>query len=378
LKALKTYNKKQELEKMFTQWINEDEQRKISYGSALNLIRDAVADRKPYQHALQYIIECLFNSTEIIGFAGRAMELYSVLITDQENKEKTDSIVAVLTTLGDEFYDEYNPPTDKKVTSAMLKLFIDNVPVSNQPDFFRIIQSKYKGSVDRYVEKLFDRSVFTSREKFNAFLQHPSRKILEKDMAFVAALTTQSKFRDLYLQRAHINLNYDKGMRLFMAGLMEMQDDKVFYPDANSTMRLTYGTVQDYFPRDAVQYDYTTTLRGVMQKEDSSSREFFVPEKLKALFASKDYSPYGEKGIMPVCFITNNDITGGNSGSPVLNAEGNLIGLAFDGNWEAMTGNIIFEPDLQRCICVDIRYVLFIIDKYAGASHLVEEMKIMQ
>jgi len=143
-------------------------------------------------------------------------------------------------------------------------------------------------------------------------------------------------------------------------------------------MRLSYGTVQDYFPRDAVRYDYYTTLDGVMQKEDASNWEFVVPDKLKDLFVRRDYGRYGVNGVMPACFITNNDITGGNSGSPVLDAEGALIGLAFDGNWEAMTGDILFEPELQRCICVDIRYVLFIMDKFAGAAHLVNEMHIIQ
>ncbi len=158
---------------------------------------------------------------------------------------------------------------------------------------------------------------------------------------------------------------------------MEMFPGRKFYPDANSTMRLTYGTVEDYVPRDAVTYDYMTTLGGVMEKEDPDNFEFVVPARLKELYQAKDFGPYGKDGVMPTCFLTTNDITGGNSGSPVIDGEGNLLGLAFDGNWEAMSGNITFEPALQRCICVDIRYVLFIMDKYAGASHLVNEMKIM-
>jgi hypothetical protein len=172
--------------------------------------------------------------------------------------------------------------------------------------------------------------------------------------------------------------DYEKGHRLYIAGLKEMHPDKKFYPDANFTMRMTYGTVQDYYPRDAVYYDYFTTLEGIIEKEDPGNWEFVVPQRLKDLYAQKDYGEYGVDGIMPVCFITNNDITGGNSGSPVIDGEGSLIGLAFDGNWEAMSNNIVFEPGLQRCICVDIRYVLFIIDKYAGASHLISEMKIVR
>ena len=171
----------------------------------------------------------------------------------------------------------------------------------------------------------------------------------------------------------------NKANRLFIAGLREMNPNKVYYPNANSTMRLTYGQVEDYFPADAVHYDYVTTLDGVMAKEDPNNEEFIVPAKLKELWQKKDYGRYADKnGRLITCFLTNNDITGGNSGSPVINGDGELLGLAFDGNWEAMSGDIAFEPELQRTISVDIRYVLFIIDKYAGATHLVNEMTLHQ
>jgi hypothetical protein len=166
------------------------------------------------------------------------------------------------------------------------------------------------------------------------------------------------------------------GRRLFVKGLREMQSDRNLYPDANSTMRVTYGKVLDYSPADAVEYNYVTTLDGLMAKEDPTNWEFVVPEKLKQLYKAKDYGRYGENGTMIVAFLTNNDITGGNSGSPVLNGDGELTGLAFDGNWEAMSGNYAFEPQLQRTICVDIRYVLFVIEKYAGATNLIKELDI--
>jgi hypothetical protein len=174
------------------------------------------------------------------------------------------------------------------------------------------------------------------------------------------------------------NEKLDKGHRLYIAGLREMYPDRKFYPDANFTMRLTYGTVQDYYPADAIHYKYYTTLDGVMQKEDPDNWEFIVPEKLKELYEAKDFGQYGMSDKMPVCFLTNHDITGGNSGSPVINGKGELIGLAFDGNWEAMSGDIAFEPELQRTINVDIRYVLFIIDKFAGAKNLIDEMTVVK
>ena len=167
-----------------------------------------------------------------------------------------------------------------------------------------------------------------------------------------------------------------KGRRVFVEGLREMQSGTDMYPDANFSMRLTYGKVLDYSPADAVEYNYVTTLDGVMAKEDPSNPEFVVPEKLKQLYKAKDYGRYGENGKMIVGFLTNNDITGGNSGSPVMNGDGELIGLAFDGNWEAISGDYAFEPALQRTICVDIRYVLFVIEKYAGDTNLIKELEI--
>jgi hypothetical protein len=170
---------------------------------------------------------------------------------------------------------------------------------------------------------------------------------------------------------------FDQARRLFIAGLREMNPDALYYPDANSTMRLTYGSVQPYKPADALFADYYTTLQGVMEKEDSTNEEFIVPAKLKQLYQQKDFGKYADKGTMRVCFISTQDITGGNSGSPVLNGSGQLTGLAFDGNSEAMSSDIKYDVNLQRTICVDIRYVLFVVDKYAGAGYLLDEMKLV-
>ena len=170
-----------------------------------------------------------------------------------------------------------------------------------------------------------------------------------------------------------------EGSKAYTAGLLEWQKGKATYPDANSTMRLTYGSVLPYSPKDALTYNYYSTIKGVMEKEDPDNYEFKVPAKLKELYLAKDYGQYAmADGNLPVCFLTNNDITGGNSGSPVLNADGELLGLAFDGNWESMSSDVMFEPDLQRCICVDIRYVLFLMDKFGGAGYLLKEMNLVK
>jgi hypothetical protein len=184
--------------------------------------------------------------------------------------------------------------------------------------------------------------------------------------------------RSLYGDLSTVEDKINNGSRLFIDGLRKMNPSKSYYPDANSTLRMTYGTIQDYYPVDAVHYDFRTTINGVMEKEDPKNDEFIVEKKLKDLWAAKDYGQYAEDGELYVCFTSNNDITGGNSGSPVINGNGELIGIAFDGNWESMSGDIKFEPSVQRTISVDIRYVLFVIDKYAGATNLIEEMKLVK
>ncbi|MFA6770158.1 MAG: S46 family peptidase, partial [Bacteroidales bacterium] len=215
-------------------------------------------------------------------------------------------------------------------------------------------------------------------ESINKALEE-SPETLYKDPALQTGNSIFSLMPKLMQEVSEANETYAQGHKAYIAGQLEMKKDAAIYPDANSTMRMTYGQVLDYSPRDAVHYDFVTTLEGVMEKEDPKNWEFVVPAKLKELYTNKDYGQYAmTNGKMPVCFISNNDITGGNSGSPVLNAKGELIGTAFDGNWEAMSGDIIFEPNVQRCINVDVRYILFIIEKYGNAKHLIDEMTIVK
>jgi hypothetical protein len=234
-----------------------------------------------------------------------------------------------------------------------------------------LVEKKYKGDYKKYADIIYSKSIFTSKEKFDKFLANPNYKTLTNDPFFIIA-------QDALYTYWMMNINEDSlhfAERLWIKAQMEMYPDSIFYPDANSTIRLSYGNVSDYEPRDAVKYDFYTTIDGIMEKEDPKNDEFIVPARLKELYQKKDYGWYANKqGTVPVCFLTTNDITGGNSGSCVLDAEGNLIGLAFDGNWEAMSGDINYEPKLQRTICVDSRYVLFIIDKFAGATRLINEI----
>lgn len=378
LRRLNILGKKEQEEEEFTNWVNADSQRKMIYGEALGLISNAVEKRAMFTHAIQYTYECFFSSAEIIAFANRAKGLYATMLREPDNKVLVDSLAAILKMKWEDFNKDYSVSTDMKVIPAALQLYSDNVPAENHPDIYNQIKTKYKNDFARYTRNLFAKTMFTDRQKFEDFIKHPTAKALENDPAFQVATSAMDIYRKMYYGEASFDEDFEKGHRLYVAGLKEMYPDYVYYPDANFTMRLSYGTVQDYFARDAVHYDYYTTLEGIIEKEDPDNWEFSVPQKLKDLYERKDYGQYGSGDKMPVCFITNNDITGGNSGSPVIDGEGNLIGLAFDGNWEAMSSNIVFEPALQRCICVDIRYVLFIIDKYAGASYLINEMKIIR
>jgi hypothetical protein len=275
------------------------------------------------------------------------------------------------------FYKDYEPSTDRKVAAAMFRLFYNDIDPKYHPDIFGKIAAEYQSNFEAYFDYVFANSLFANPVKFMQFINNPTREALSSDPALIAAKSIDAKRVEIDQLARPFDEMFAKGHRLYIAGKLEMKKGTPMYPDANSTMRLTYGKVKDYYPMDAVHYDYVTTLDGVMEKEDPDNWEFVVPEKLKELYRKKDYGRYGANGKMPVAFITTNDITGGNSGSPVLNGKGELIGCAFDGNWEAMSGDIVFENELQRCINVDIRYVLFIIEKYAGANRLINEMKIV-
>ncbi|KAB2871144.1 MAG: S46 family peptidase [Bacteroidales bacterium] len=376
LKRLKVYDYKKANEDEFAKWVNADPERVKKYGDALNLINEAVTGRKELLHVSQYINESLFGGTELIGIASSGAQLYEPLKSGK--KEDIDKLVSMLKNRSVNFYKNYNAPTDQKVAKAMFRIFAENVPLQNQPDIFNTIRTKYKGDFDKFIDEMYSKSIFVDSSKLYAFLAKPTLKALEKDPAYIAARSINVKAEEIFAKMDPLNQKLQRGQRLFIAGVLEMNQGKAMYPDANFTMRLTYGEVLDYIPMDAVHYDYITTLDGVMEKEDPDNWEFVVPQKLKDLYNAKDYGRYAENGKMPLAFISTNDITGGNSGSPIMNANGELIGLAFDGNWEAMSGDIVFEKNLQRTINVDIRYVLFIIDKYAGATRLIDEMKIVE
>jgi len=377
LEKLKVKAKKEELENQFNKWVVATTERKAKYGDALNMIKTSIEGRAEYYNALQYLNECI-QGCELFGLNRGVAGLITAL-RSKDNQKISDAVTQMKANSSD-FYKDYNPSTDNKSMKAMLKLYRADVPAKFHPDFYtNVVDKKFKGDIDKFVDNMFAKSVFASETKLNAFLNKPVLKTLETDPVYLTTTSIYKTGGEISKGSSQFDASLVSGKRLWIAALMEMAPEKTQYPDANSTMRLSYGTVQDYDPRDAVTYKYYTTLQGVVDKYKPGDYEFDLPKRLIDLNNKKEYGRYGSsKGYMPVCFLTTNDITGGNSGSPVMNGNGELIGLAFDGNWESMSGDIAYEPELQRTIVVDIRYVLWIMDVYAGAKHLVDEMTIVQ
>jgi hypothetical protein len=376
LKRLKVIEKKQQEEADFTKWANSTPGRMNEYGGCLREIEAAYQVTTKYDIPLNYFREAimgceLLNASSMI-LSGIAEELNK----PAPDKAAIEKMKGNFTGRTEGFYKNYNAGTDKKILAAMSEMYYNDVPKDQQPAIMAEMFKKYKGNWNAFAEDVFSKSIAVDQQKLNAFLANPNKKAIDKDITLklMKAFNDNNKPFSDATDEATGKMNH--GKRLYMKGIMEMNPDKKFYPDANSTMRLTYGKIEDYFPADAVHYKYYTTLEGIMQKEDPTNDEFIVPQKLKDLYKARDYGRYGKDGQMYVGFLSNNDITGGNSGSPVMNANGELIGLAFDGNWEAMSGNYAFEAALQRTISVDVRYVLFIIDKYAGATNIIKELDI--
>ena len=339
---------------------------------------DAVVEKSQATlRQLSYLSEGLGRTVEF-GCPPAIMDQIKEAL-DTDNDTLLTSSLAMLEKAHDMIFNkDYDHDVDRAVMKAMLPALAKALTPEQLPDFYQTIQKKYKGDYDAYVDDLYSKSIFSSKKNLEKFLKKPSVKAIEKDMATAYSRSKLAKLGEVSQLYASLVAELPLLHKTYIRGLGEMKLPVPSYPDANFTLRLTYGNVKSYNPKDGVRYNYYTTTEGILEKEDPANPEFVVPAKLKELIQKGDYGRYAmPDGTMPVCFLTTNDITGGNSGSPVIDGEGRLIGTAFDGNWESLSGDINFDNNLQRCIVLDVRYMLFILEKLGGCKHLVDEMTIL-
>ena len=356
-----------------------DETGNESYRQAYESIKQIVAKRHDAVYHQQAIYEALMLGTEFSKIPDTDKLLEAL---EKNDKKGVKAAITALQEQGKKFFNkDYSTVVDRKVSKQLLALYAQLIPAGQRISIFKVIDGQFAGSTDAFVDACFDRSIFRSSKALAAFLQNPSADKLKKDLMVQYAKSVKEGYKATdEAMKAETNA-YNRAHKTWVAGMLALKqkEGKAIYPDANSTLRLTYGKIGSYEPADGKEYLYYTTLKGVMEKEDSENPEFVVSPKLKELYEKKDFGPYAmADGCMPVCFVTATDNTGGNSGSPVFNSKGELIGVGFDRNYEGLTGDIAYNPQLQRAACVDIRYVLFVIDKYAGAKHLIDELTIVR
>ncbi|HAQ64273.1 MAG TPA: serine protease [Bacteroidales bacterium] len=383
IKRIKGVEIKKEFETRFANWTGVDEVEQSPYAGLLAAFDEAYTPYKHWKATETWLNESVL-SVEAIRFARSFAPLVDLCASKDSSDQSIKTLAQKYTRSTDGFYKNYEVQIDREILAAMLEMYIVKAAgEAEQPTVFTNLIKKYKGNLKIAADDLFRKSVFTSKNRLSGLLGNFHRKDVKKienDPLYQLAfqLTDYNK----QIVNPHIvefDRKFDSLMPLYMKAQMEMQPGKKFFPDANSTLRISYGKVNGYVPEDGASYNYYTTLNGIMEKENPEVYDYVVEPKLKSLYNSKDYGRYADaSGEMHTCFIATNHTTGGNSGSPVMNGEGQLLGLNFDRCWEGTMSDLMYDPDKCRNISLDIRYCLFIIDKFAGAGHLVKEMTIIE
>ncbi len=371
LARLKIIERKQKEEKQFNEWAQLPEN-KNTYGKVLDFLEEGYRSTDDKRKNLTYLLEAFSSGTEIIRLARTFSQI------DNKNLSN-DEITEILNERIRPFFKDYDAELDQKVLAKMMKVVKDRVRKEYLPDIYEEVDKKFKGNYERYAAYLFSKTALLSEHKISDMLKNKRRykKYMKKDPAAKLSLSVTMAIMELRQDIGSSDYEIKKGRRLYFSGIQKMYPDSVFYSDANFTMRMSYGTIGGYHPFDAAWYDHYTTDKGLLEKENPLAPDFWIQPEITSLIRKGDFGSYANaEGRLQLCFLSNNDITGGNSGSPVFDKNGHVIGLAFDGNWEAMSGDIAFEPELQRTISVDMRYMLWIIEKWGKCDRLIKELKI--
>lgn len=381
IQKLNGIDKKKEYELRFQQWIDQSAERKEKYGNILSKLKDTYEILGGLQLEFSYLLEAGLD-IEIVKVARMTFGLKNLSEKEETTQDEIQKEIEKSKKQLLAFYKDYHQPIDRQIFISMLQNYRKAIETKKSPAVFDIIDKKFKGDISLYADYVFKKSMFANRTTAISFVENfklSRLKRLIKDPGFQLANGLMDHYRNQLMPAlSKTNSDKDSLMRLYMRAQMEFEPERRFYPDANSTLRVAYGSVKSFYPRDAVFYEKQTTIEGIMEKEDPKNEDYIVDGRLKTLYQTKDFGRYAHNGTLPICFIASNHTTGGNSGSPVFNGNGQLVGLNFDRVWEGTMSDLMFNPEQCRNIMLDMRYCLFLIDKYAGARHLLDEMIVIE